>query len=84
MLVRSTAKTALAVRVRVNDGAETGPAGDEKRSGGHGTAVRSAKRPLNGPRGQLRQQSPRNESHIRKQNAEPADAWETTAIVGAR
>ena len=44
----------LAVRVRVNDGAETRRAGDKNRCGGQGTAIRSAERPLNGPGGQLR------------------------------
>ena len=50
----------FAVRVRVNDGAETGPAGNENRRAGHGAAVGSAESPLNSAAGKLRQQDSRN------------------------
>ena len=59
-------------------------AGDEDRRAGQWMAIHGAESPLDGAGGQLRQQRSRNESHSRQQKPEPADAWETTAIAGAR
>ena len=72
-----------AVRVRVNGGAETGPAGDENGRAGHWTAIRSAESPLDGAGGQLRQQDSRNKSHSRPQKTEP-DRRAATTTAAAR
>ena len=73
----------LAARVRNNDGAETGPAGDEDRRAGQWMANHGAESPLDGAAGQLRQQRSRNKSHSRQQKHEPV-CPETMATGGAR
>ncbi len=69
-----------AVRIRVNDGAETSPAGDENRRVGHWTAIRSAESPLDRTSVQLRRQTALEKGHSRQQKTEP-DRRETTAAI---